>query len=76
MLNRYQNSNCRNGYLHDFVQVKRTKEGFVERCTKCGKQIHFNDRMPNHIYLSYHIRSALQESDPLFKREYPNAPKA
>lgn len=72
-MRRYQNSQCRNNYLHDFRQVDRTDRGFVERCTRCGKQMHFPLDVPNHIYLSFHIRSALQPSDPLFKREYPQA---
>lgn len=72
---RYQNSNCRNGYLHDFLQVQETSQGFVERCRRCGKQMHFPANVSNHYYLSYHIRSALQPTDPLFFREYPNALK-
>ena len=72
---KYQNSVCRNDYLHDFQQVKQTNVGYLERCTRCGRQIHFPNNCPNHIYLSYHLRSALQTSDPLFFREYPNAIK-
>jgi hypothetical protein len=70
---RYQNSVCRRGHLHDFLQVMETRYGFLERCRKCGATIHFKSNIPNHVYLSYHIRSALQPSDPLFFREYPNA---
>lgn len=74
--NRYhKNSRCKNSYLHDFRHVQDTKFGFVERCRRCGKQEHFKHDMPNHVFLSYHIRSALQASDPLFFREYPNALK-
>ena len=72
---RYQNSVCRRGHLHDFLQVQNTKTGFVERCRKCGLQLHFPANIPNHIYLSFHIRSALQGNDPMFKREFPNALK-
>lgn len=72
---RYQNSKCRNNYLHDFRQVEETTKGFLERCTRCGKQMHFPGNVPNHVYLSYHIRSALQPADPLFFREYPKALK-
>lgn len=72
---RYQKSECRNNYLHDFRQVQRTHVGYLERCTRCGKQMHFPLNVPNHIYLAYHIRSALQPSDKLFFREYPNALK-
>lgn len=67
---RYQNSICRNNYLHDFRQVKETEVGFLERCLRCGTQMHFPANIPNHIYLSYHIRSALQVNDPLYEHEY------
>lgn len=69
---KYQNSVCRRGWLHKFIQIKQTGTGFLERCERCGKQIHFPVNIPNHIYLSYHIRSVLQSHDPLFQREYPN----
>lgn len=73
--NRYRNSICKNNYLHDFRQVKETDIGFLERCTRCGKQVHFPGNVSNDYYLSYHIRSALQARDPLFHHEYPNALK-
>lgn len=69
---RYQNSVCKRGSLHNFLQVKQTPDGYLERCKKCGLQIHFPAHTPNHIYLSYHVRSALQKHDPMFKKEYPN----
>lgn len=67
---RYQNSRCKNNYLHDFRHINQTDRGYVERCTRCGLQMHFPHDVPNHVYLSYHLRSALQVNDPLFKREY------
>lgn len=72
---RYQNSLCKENYLHDFRQTQHTTKGIVERCTRCGTQMCFPTNVPNHIYLSYHVRSALQPNDPLFFREYPNAIK-
>lgn len=77
MLNerRYQNSICRNNYLHKFKSLGETHKGFLERCTRCGKTMHFPGNISNQLYLSYHIRSALQTNDPLFFREYPNALK-
>lgn len=72
---RYQKSHCKNGYLHDFVQVDQTATGYVERCTRCGIQMHFPLDTPNAVYLSYHLRSALQPNDVLFLREYPNVRK-
>ncbi len=69
---RYQNSVCRNNYLHDFRLVRETDRGYLERCLRCGKQIHFPADVPNPVYLSYHIRSAIQPSEPLYAHEYPN----
>jgi hypothetical protein len=68
--NRYRNSICRNNYLHDFRQVKETDTGYLERCVRCGKQMHFPANISNHAYLSYHIRSALQPGEPLYEHEY------
>ncbi len=70
-MRRYQNSYCKNGYLHDLILIKQTSTGVLERCSRCGFRKHFPHDTPNHIYLSFHIRSALQSNDPLFAREYP-----
>lgn len=67
---RYQNSVCRGNWLHEFREIGRSQVGVVERCRKCGLKKHFPMNIPNHIYLSWHLRSALQIDDPLFKREY------
>ena len=72
MKTRYQNSVCRRGWLHKWKRVGTSKNGYIERCERCGKQMNFSERMPNHIYISYHIRSVLRANDRLFKREYPN----
>jgi hypothetical protein len=71
-LNRYKNSVCRNNYLHDFRQVGETTSGILERCIRCGKKVHFPMNISNHVYLSYHVRSALQPGEPLYEREYPD----
>lgn len=71
-MSRYQNSECKRGMLHDFRQIVTTPIGHVERCLRCGKKIHFPNNVPNHIYLSYHIKSALQINDPRYFIEYPN----
>ncbi len=73
--NRYQNSECKNGYLHDYLSVREYPKGVLERCTRCGKQMFFPHQVPNHVYISHHIKSALQPYDPRFKREYPNFKK-
>lgn len=74
MRNKYQNSFCGIGnyWLHDFKPVQDTPYGTYERCTRCGSGMHFPHDVPNHIYLSYHIRSVLRADDPLFTREYPH----
>jgi len=68
---RYQNSVCKGNYLHKFIILKNTQKGVLERCERCGMTQHFHNNISNHIYLSYHIRSALQAYEPLFNREYP-----
>ncbi len=70
--NKYQNSVCRRGILHKFILIKNTPIGVCERCERCGIKKHFRNDMPNHIFLSWHIRSALQKNDKMFAREYPN----
>lgn len=67
---RYQNSYCRGNWLHKFQIIKQTKDGVLERCDKCGLEKHFSVDVPNHIYLSYHLRSGLQIYDPMYQREY------
>lgn len=70
----YQNSLCGSSglWLHDFRFIRETPEGILERCTRCKKQMHFPHNVSNAYYLSWHIRSALQPSDPRFRKEFPN----
>lgn len=69
-MSRYQNSECRRDMLHDFRIIASDSNGLTERCTRCGLKKHFPTDTPNHVYMSWHIRQALQESDPRFKIEY------
>ncbi len=69
---RYQNSVCRPGILHKWIEIGQTPRGTLERCERCGMKKHFPKDMPNHLYLSWHIRSVLRKSDSLFAKEYPN----
>lgn len=72
-MSRYQNSECRGGYLHKWIQLEIIKDGSLERCERCGKKMWFSAaRGANALYLSYHIRSALQPSDARFEKEYPS----
>jgi hypothetical protein len=72
MKTKYQNSVCKPGWLHKWIEVEKTKSGVLERCERCGMKKHFPNDMPSHLFLSYHIRDILRANDPLFKREYPN----
>lgn len=72
MKTKYQNSVCKRGWLHKWVTTSQDSKGIVERCERCGKKMMFSSKMPNHIFLSYHIRSVLRADDALFSREYPN----
>ncbi len=71
-MHHYQNSLCVNGYLHDFVIIEDDSQGTREVCRRCKKDVFWKPNTPNHIYLSFHIRQALQPSDTLFSREYPD----
>lgn len=71
-MNRYQKSECQGGYLHDYLLVKEYRQGVLERCSRCGDSQFFEHDTPDWKYLEFHIRSALQRSDPRFSREYPN----
>ena len=67
-----ENSNCLQGLLHDYRIIKTYRDGVVERCTRCKKQVYFRNNVNNTVYLSHHIRSMLQGNDPRFNREYKN----
>ncbi len=66
----WQNSECKGGLLHDYRIAKTFSEGVVEVCTRCKDKKFFKNNEPNRIYLSYHIRQALQKSNLRFKKEY------
>lgn len=66
----WQKSKCIQGWLHDFRIVKTYPTGVLERCLKCGKQKFFHNETPNHIYLSYHLRSALGPDHKRYYKEY------
>lgn len=69
---RYQKSACKGDYLHKFAQTATTPIGILERCERCGLEIHFPNDTPNYKYLEYNIRRILRKSDPLFIHEYGN----
>ncbi len=64
------NSECTAGFLHDYRIVSTHASGTVERCRKCLDTKYFKNDIPNHLYLSYHLRSALQRDHRRFNKEY------
>lgn len=76
MTDKYQDSYCDEGMgiLHDYKFLYTTEKGVVEKCVNpgCGDKQMFPHKIPNDVYLASHIRSALQPTDPLFARNYPN----
>lgn len=70
----YQNSVCKKKlpFLHDYRPLYKKDGGLVEKCTLCGDKQFFPEKIPNAMYLSYHIKQALQPSDRIFKYNWPN----
>ena len=73
-MDKYQNSMCdgQAGLLHDYRKKYEATEGIVEQCQHCGVCQFFPWEVKNETYLSYHIKSALQPYDELFRINYPN----
>lgn len=65
-----ENSECLCGFLHDFQQHIVYSTGVVEICTRCKEKKWFRNEIPNHIYLSYHLRSILKPNDKRYNKEY------
>lgn len=61
------------GLLHNYQFLYQIPKGTIEKCinTYCGEKQFFPNEVPNDVYLSHHIRSALQVADALFKVNYP-----
>ena len=76
MKNKYQNSVCQwdAGLLHNYRTLYQTDKGVVEKCMNrmCGEVQFFPWNVKNDVYLSFHIKAALQKSDPLFYKNFPN----
>ena len=70
-MNKYQKSECRNHYLHDYQQKVTYATGVYEQCTRCGDKQFFHWETPNAKYLAFNIRSAIQPFDSRYAREYP-----
>lgn len=68
-----ENSLCLGDLYHDYQIVRTMSDGVVEMCSRCRDKQFFRNNTNNFYYLSFHLRSLLQERDARFKREYaPN----
>ena len=64
------NSECCNGFMHDYEIKEYYPIGLLEVCSKCKDKQFFKNNIPNHIYLSYHLRVMLNKTNPRFYKEY------
>ena len=74
MSHHYQNSMCQEqfGLLHRWKWLYNHKGGIVEKCELCAEKQFIPADIPNDVYLTTHLRSAIQPSDPLYKVNWPN----
>lgn len=66
-------SNCKEGWLHDFILLRQLPNGVEEGCRKCRQKRYYKiekGKINNLLYIKEHIRQALPKSHRLFKREY------
>lgn len=71
----FQNSTCRNSYMHRFNIVGEYPEGVMEVCQICGTKKFFkivDGKVNNSGYMSWHQRQGFNPIHPLFSREFPN----
>ena len=69
----WQNSQCRNSYLHRFSIKNEYPEGVMEVCEICGMSKFFriiDGKVNNFGYMSWHQRQGLNPIHPFFNREY------
>lgn len=65
-----RNSECVGSWMHHYEIIKVLEEGVIERCEICNDEQFFHNDTPNHIYLSYHLRSTLNPRNLQFYHEY------
>lgn len=69
----YQNSYCRNGYLHRFEIQEENEEGVLEVCEICYMRKFFraiNGEVNNQDYMSYHLKQVLPFDHPMYSRQH------
>lgn len=64
------NSDCSSGMMHDYQIQEMYPKGLLEVCSRCKDKQFFPNNIPNHIYLSFHLRNSLQKWNPRFNKEY------
>ena len=67
---KWSKSKCKGNLLHSYKIAKTFPTGVVEICTRCKDRQFFHNKIPNAVYLEYHLRQALQRNNPRFIREY------
>ena len=68
----WQNSWCRNSYLHRFNIKEEYDNGVIEVCEICGMKKFFkviDGKVSNQEYMSYHLKQALPAFHPLYTRQ-------
>lgn len=65
-----KNSFCICGFFHDYDILKETPKGLIEICKKCKDKRFFDNKLPSYIYLSYHLKQALQTNSKRFIKHY------
>jgi hypothetical protein len=69
----FQNSKCKNSYLHRFEIVEEFDNGVLEICPICFKRKFFKlieNKVDNQFYMSYHIKSILPPQHPFYERQH------
>lgn len=70
--NFFQNSLCKNQYLHRFSIKEEYNEGVKEVCEICGMSKFFRiieGKVNNYAYMQYHFRQAIPQFHPYYYHE-------
>lgn len=73
--NFYQNSYCKNSFLHRFNIEEEYDNGVLEICEICFMKKFFKilgGKVDNREYMSYHLKQALPQHHPLYSRQHTN----
>lgn len=70
--NFWQNSMCKNSYLHRFEIKEQYEKGVLEVCEICFMRKFFkilDGKLDNQEYMSYHLKQALPPFHPFYPRQ-------